>query len=69
MSILVALMIQEDCSTEQHHCSENYHGGNLCVAVDVGVGHLPTFVSQPLEKFVEVFISIFPDFMHFQSFL
>ena len=27
-------MFQEDYSTEQHHCSENYHGDNLCVAVE-----------------------------------
>ena len=29
-SILLAFKFQEDYSTEQHHCSENYYRDNLC---------------------------------------
>ena len=31
----LALKFQEDYSTEQHHCSENYYGGDLRVAVNL----------------------------------
>ena len=34
VGILLALKVREDYSTEQHLCSENYCGDNLCVVVE-----------------------------------
>ena len=34
LEILLALKFQEDYSTEQHHCIENYYGDNWCLVVE-----------------------------------